>query len=136
MAEIFVATSRGLASWGHDVGISKHIYKLGVADGSAVEAVQALADTAFAGETDWQLLHAEPTTIDEATAIAGLAKRETVIDPRYYPKIKDGRGVFKVKPDNVERHFLVKKALEGTEERAFKVKPGDIGAYLVLSAQR
>ena len=136
MAEIYVATSKGLAAWGHEVGISKHVYKLGVAEGRAEDAVQALNESAFAGEADWKLVGAEPAEVDEATAIDRLAKRETVIEPRYYPKIKEGRGVFKVKFANVERHFIVKKALEGTEERDFKVKPADIGAYLIHSAQR
>lgn len=136
MAEIYVATSRGLSNWGHEVGISKSVYKLGVTEGSAADAVQELNEQTFAGETDWQLLHSEPTTLTEADAIERLAKRETLIDPRYYPRIKEGRGVFKVKPQNVERHFLVKNALEGTEERAFKVKPAHVGTYLTHSAQR
>lgn len=38
MAVVYIATSKNLAGWAADVGLTKHVYKLGVAEGSADDA--------------------------------------------------------------------------------------------------
>ena len=139
MPVVFVASSRELAKWGGDVGLTKHIYKLGVTEDSAEEAVKAMNETACAGFSDWKLLKTETLeSVDEEALIARLAQRERMVDPALYPKIRGERGIFKVKPENVENHFLVKHALanEQTELKLFKAKPEDVGAYLINSAVR
>ena len=139
MPVVFVASSRDLGKWGGDVGLTKHIYKLGVAEDSAEAAVKAMNDTAVAGFSDWKLLQQEDVEgADEEALIARLAQREKMVDPGLYPKIRGERGIFKVKPENVENHFLVKHALESqhTELKTFKAKPADVGTYLINSALR
>jgi hypothetical protein len=139
MPVVFVASSRELGKWGGDVGLTKHIYKLGVAEESAEAAVKAMNESAAAGFSDWKLLKKEQVeTADEDALLARLANREKMVDPGLYPKIRGERGIFKVKPENVENHFLVKHALESehSELKAFKAKPTDVGTYLINSALR
>jgi hypothetical protein len=139
MPVVFVASSRDLGKWGADVGLTKHIYKLGVAEESAEDAVNAMNENATGGFSDWKLLKNETLEgADEEALIARLAQREKMVDPGLYPKIRGARGIFKVKPDNVENHFLVKHALENeqAELKAFKATPADVGQYLITSALR
>jgi hypothetical protein len=139
MPVVFVASSRDLGKWGGDVGLTKHIYKLGVAEESAEAAVKAMNDNAAAGFADWKLLKTEEVEgADEDALIARLSQREKMVDPGLYPKIRGERGIFKVKPENVENHFLVKHALENeqAELKAFKATPVDVGTYLITSATR
>jgi hypothetical protein len=84
------------------------------------------------------VLSEEMAEAAEEALIARLAKRERMVDPALYPKIRGERGIFKVKPENVESHFLVKFALENqqAELKAFKLVPEDIGKYLIASATR
>lgn len=139
MPVVFVCSSRELGQWGGDVGLTKHIYKLGVTDDSAEAAVKAMNESAAAGFSDWKLLKKEEVgSADEAALIARLGNREKIVDPGLYPKIRGERGIFKVKPENVENHFLVKHALENehAELKTFKAKPVDVGTYLINSALR
>lgn len=137
MTVLFVATSKNLASWAADVGLTKHVYKVGVAEGAADDAITALNNESYAGESDWRLLkQQEVETLDEAEAIERLAKREKMVDPNYYPKIRGATGIFKVKIGNVANHLLVKRALAGDEQKIDKVKTADIAAYLFQNAQQ
>ena len=139
MPLVFVCSSRDLGKWGGDVGLTKHIYKLGVTEDSAEDAVKAMNDSAVAGFSDWKLLKKEEMeSADEEALIERLSKREKMVDPGLYPKIRGERGIFKVKPENVENHFLVKHALESqhSELKAFKATPADVGTYLIHSALR
>jgi len=137
MAVVYVARSLALQKWGAEVGVTKHLFKIGVAD-SAEAAVKALNERGCAGVTDWKLVVKEATDldIDENGAIERLAAREKMVDPNLYPRLKGERGVVKVKPANVENHLMVKKALLGEEDIAIKVTPAVIGTYLIANALR
>jgi len=133
---VYIATSKNLAGWAADVGLTKHVYKIGIAQGSAEDAIEALNDEGFAGESDWRLLKEQDVNdLDEAAAVDRLAKREKMVDPNYYPKIRGAAGIFKVKIGNVANHLLVKRALAGDEQKVDKVKTADIAAYLIQNAQ-
>ena len=137
MAVVYVAKSSALQKWGAEVGVTKNLFKIGVAD-SAEAAVKALNDAGCAGATDWKLVAKEATDLDigEDAAIERLGAREKMVDPNLYPRLKGERGVVKVKPASVENHLMVKKALEGQEDIAIKITPAVIGAYLIANALR
>jgi hypothetical protein len=135
MAVAFVAKSTGLSKWGADVGVSKHLFKFGVAENSAEAAIKAMNDAGCAGEHDWKLLVKETVEgAEEETALARLGMKVKPLDSNLYPHLKGERGIFKIKPESVENHLMVKKALDGDEDIAIKVKPEDIGAYLIANA--
>jgi hypothetical protein len=134
MGAIYVARSVKLGKWASDVGLSKHIYKLGYSD----DDVKALVAQGWAGEDDWQLVKSVAADgLDEAQLIERVGRREKAIDPRYYPRIRDAAGLFKVDPAHVENHMLVARALAGEAERvAIKLTPADFAAYLIEMARR
>ncbi|SRR5579875_2310543 len=134
MATIYVARSAKLSKWASDVGLSKHIYKLGCTE----EDLKALIARGWAGEDDWQLVKTVAAEgVDEAQIIERVARREKPIEPRYYPRIREATGLFKVDPAHVENHILVARALAGEAERvAIKLKPADFAAYLLDIARR
>lgn len=130
MGTIYVARSKALSQWGYDVGLSKHIYKVGYTEQPIKDVVAA----GWAGETDWELVKkqddVEGTSEDEI--IARLAAKQKMIDPRLNPRIKDTMGIFRIVPTQVENHLLVTRALAGEPEiRDLKIKPADIAAYLI-----
>ena len=137
MATLYVATSKGLASWGSDVGLTKYIYKVGVADDSAEAAIKELNAAAYAGQTDWKLARKlDGIDVDEATILARVAAKEKAVDPTYYPRIKNTSGIFKLRIANVESQLLVQQALKGEDPHLAKVKSADIAVYLLnLAAQ-
>jgi hypothetical protein len=136
MTILYVAASKTVAEWAADVGLTKHVYKVGVAEGSADDVVKALNDSGCAGGGDWKILKKEDIDgIDETAAIARVAHREKMVDPAYYPKIRGAQGLFRVKIGNVANHLLVKRALAGEEQKIDKVKTADIAAYLLQAAQ-
>jgi hypothetical protein len=135
MAVIYVARSAALSKWASDVGLSKNVFKVGVAEEPLKDL---LAEAGWAGETDWTLVKKDDAgELTEDAVIERLAKRETAIDPKYYPRIRDTRGLFKVNQVHVESHIIVGRALEGGGERiAMKLKPVDFGSYLIHNAKR
>jgi hypothetical protein len=135
MAVIYVARSAALSKWASDVGLSKNIFKVGVAEEPVKDLIAA---EGWAGVTDWTLVKKdEAGDLTEEAALERLAKRETVVDPKYYPRIRDTRGLFKVNPVHVESHIIVGRALEGGAERvAVKLKPADFASYLIHNAKR
>jgi hypothetical protein len=136
MAFVYVATSKNLAGWASDVGLTKHVYKIGVAEHSAEEAIDALNGEACAGESDWRLVKQQAVeALDETRILERLGKKEKMIDPAYYPKIRGAIGIFRVKVANVANHLLVQRALAGEEERVGNVKATDIAAYLIQIPQ-
>ena len=135
MAKLYVALSQALGDWGKDVGITKHLYKVGIVDGNAPDATEALNNALVAGEADWRVLVVRDVAdLDEATVMTRLARKEKMVDPALYPRIKGARGVFKVKEKNVENHFVVKQALAGNTWHSGKPKPTDFAAYLIANA--
>jgi hypothetical protein len=56
MSVFFVARSTKLGRWASDVGLGKHVYKVGVADGDP----KPLAAQGWAGENDWTIVRRRP----------------------------------------------------------------------------
>jgi hypothetical protein len=129
MAVLFVARSAKLSKWASDVGLSKHVYKVGIAE----EPLKPVLAQGWCGETDWMLVKkAAAAGLEEEAAIERLAAKERMIDPGLYPRLKGTRGVFKVAPAHVENHILVTRALAGEAElKELKLKPGDFADYLL-----
>jgi len=134
MATIYVARSSKVGRWASDVGLSKHVFKLGCTE----EDAKALAAAGWAGETDWQIVKRQTVEgLTEADAIERVARKEKLIDPNLYPKLRGAAGVFKVIPAHVENHILVSRALAGQAERIeLKLKPADFADYLIGNAVR
>jgi hypothetical protein len=134
MAVIFVARSAAFSKWASDVGLSKNVFKVGIAD----EPIKDLIAEGWGGATDWTLVKKEDAgELTEGAMLERLARRETPIDPKYYPRIRDTPGLFKVNPVHVESHIIVGRALEGGAERiAIKLKPADFATYLIHNAKR
>ncbi len=136
MPVIYVARSKSLSDWGASVGISKSLFKVGVADGTGKSAVATLNDEECAGLDDWRLVGSEDADdLDEDAALARLGTTDMVVEPTYYPRIRGAAGIFRVKPDKVENSLLVEKAFAGDESLDFKVKPGDFATYLIKNAR-
>jgi hypothetical protein len=134
MPVLFVARSAQLGRWSSDVGLGKHVYKIGVTE----EDPKALAATGWAGESDWKIVKSEPVEgLGEEEAIERLGRKEKMIEPRLYPKLKGAQGVFRVVQAHVENHFIVARALAGESDKLnLKVKPADFAAYLIHNATR
>jgi hypothetical protein len=134
MATIYVARSVKTGKWASDVGLGKHVYKLGVTDDDPKQT----AASGWAGETDWSIVKAEPAdNLGEDEAIDRLAGKERMIDPNLYPKLKGARGVFRLNEAKVENHIVVSRALAGESDlKALKLKPADFAAYLIANAKR
>ncbi len=134
MSVLYVARSAKLARWASDVGFGKHLYKLGVSD----DDPKALAAAGWAGEADWKIVRRDEVEgLSEAEALERLARKEKMIDPNLYPKLKGAAGVFRVVADHVENHIIVSRALAGdSDRRDMKLTPADFAAYLVHNALR
>ena len=134
MLVLYVARSAKLARWASDVGFGKHIYKLGICE----DDPKALAAAGWAGEADWKIVRSEEVEgLSESEAHERLARKERMIDPNLYPKLKGAPGVFRVAADHVENHIIVSRALAGDSDRLdLKLKPTDFAAYLVHNALR
>ena len=52
MGTIFVARSKTIGDWGYDVGLSKHLYKVGYTE----EPVRDVVAAGWAGVADWSLV--------------------------------------------------------------------------------
>ena len=134
MQVLYIARSAKLCRWASDVGLGKHVYKVGIAEGDP----KALASTGWAGETDWTITRKQTVEgLSEEEALARLARKEKVIEPNLYPKLKGAAGVFRVAPTRVESHIIVTRALAGDSDRAeIKLKPTDFADYLIHNTLR
>jgi len=135
MAILYVATSKSLAEWGEEVGLTKHLYKIGVTEEPAEAIAPGLNETQHGGRADWTLVkHVKVNALTDEIIRERLSKKEKAVDPALYPRIRGALGIFKVKITNVENHIMVKKALAGEEPKNLKLKPADIAAYLFANA--
>ena len=138
MGVIYVARSAKLSKWASDVGLSKHVFKVGYTEKPLKELIEA----GWAGESDWTVVKKQEVEgIDEETLIERLARKEKMVDPTYYPKLRGTKGIFKVFPARVENHFVVQQALATDPNKElprgeFKPKAGDFGTYLIHNALR
>jgi hypothetical protein len=134
MPVLFVARSSKLARWASDVGFGKHLYKIGISE----DDPKALAAAGWAGEADWKIVRQDEVEgLSEEEAFERLGRRERMIDPKLYPKLKGAQGVFRVAADHVENHIIVSRALAGDSDRLeLKLRPADFAAYLVHNALR
>jgi hypothetical protein len=134
MTILYVASSKGLANWGSDHGLTKHVYKIGVTDGAPEAAIEELNASQHAGQEDWKLAKKAEIDEDEAAILARVGAKEKLVDPAYYPGIKKAPGIFKVKLANVESRLLVEQTLRGETPHVVKIKTADIIDYLVKLA--
>ena len=134
MGILYVARSAKLCRWASDVGLGKHVYKVGVASGDP----RALATAGWAGETDWAILRRRPCEdLTEEEALRRLAGKEKMIDPKLYPKLRGAVGVFRLTHARVENHVIVTRALAGDSgEAEIKLKAADFADYLIHNALR
>jgi hypothetical protein len=134
MGILYVARSVKLGRWASDVGLGKNVYKIGVADGDP----KALAAAGWAGETDWAIVRKMAVEgLSEEEALDRLGRKEKMIDPKLYPKLKGAAGVVRLTPARVENHILVTRALAGQSDRAeVKLKPTDYADYLIHNTMR
>ncbi|HYU11173.1 MAG TPA: hypothetical protein VEK82_01260 [Stellaceae bacterium] len=134
MSVLFVTRSAKLGRWASDVGLGKHVYKVGVSENDPKAVIAA----GWAGETDWKLVGREAVAgLSEEEALQRLARKERMIDPNLYPKLKGAAGVFRLRAEQVENHIIVSRALAGGSDRVdLKLKPADFAAYLIHNATR
>jgi hypothetical protein len=134
MRFLYVARSAKLGRWASDVGLGRHVYKVGVAE----DDPKALAAKGWAGESDWTILRKrEVEDLSEAEALRRLVGKEKMIEPDLYPKLKGAVGVFRLNAPRVENRLLVTRALAGDGGRIeIKLKPGDFADYLIHNATR
>jgi hypothetical protein len=134
MSVIFVARSVKFGKWASDVGLSKHVFKVGVSDGDPKE----IAAQGWGGETDWTILRKRDVEgLSEQEAIERLQRKEKMVDPNYYPRLRGATGIFKVLPEHVENHIIVSRTLAGETDRIeLKLKPADFADYLIHNALR
>jgi hypothetical protein len=134
MGILYVARSAKLARWASDVGLGRHVYKIGIVEGDP----KAVAAEGWAGETDWTIVRKRTADgLSEEDALARLARKEKMIDPNLYPKLKGALGVFRLTAPQVENHLLVTRALAGDGgPAAIKLKPADFADYLIHNALR
>jgi hypothetical protein len=132
MGTLFVARSAKFSDWASDVGLSKNVFKFGYTDAPVEDLVKA----GWGGMDDWTLLGEQAADdLDEAELIAKLARKEKLIDPTYYPRLKGATGIFKVLPDKVENSIIVAKSMaDETISKLPKLKPADFADYLIQNA--
>jgi hypothetical protein len=134
MGFLYVARSTSLARWASDVGLGRHVYKVGVTEADPKTA----AAQGWAGESDWTIVRKRAVEdLTEEEAVARLAQKEKMVDPNLYPKLKGATGVFRLTVPRVENHLLVSRALAGAGGPAeIKLKHGDFADYLIHNALR
>ncbi|HWK43582.1 MAG TPA: hypothetical protein VNT30_02585 [Stellaceae bacterium] len=134
MGHLYVARSATLGKWASDVGLSKHIYKLGFTE----EPIAGVIAAGWAGLTDWKPVKQQAADgLDEAAILDRVAGKVKSIDPTLYPRIKGTQGLFKIVPAQVENHIIVTHALAGNEsDPELKLKPADFADYLIHLASR
>src|SRR5258708_34805028 len=104
MGVIFVARSAKFGKWASDVGLSKHVFKVGYAE----EDPKAIVEKGWGGETDWTLVRKRDAAgLSEEEIVARLARKEETVEPHYYPRLRGAAGIFRVSPRHVAVPSLV-----------------------------
>ncbi len=95
-----------------------------------------MVEKGWGGETDWTLVRKrDADRLSEEDIVARLARKEKMVDPAYYPRLRGATGIFKVSPEHVENHILVSRVMAGGSERLeLKLKPTDFADYLIHNA--
>lgn len=134
MGVIYVARSVKFSKWASDVGLGKHVFKVGLLDSDP----KSVVEKGWASESDWTLVKKrEVEALTEEEALARLGRKEKMIDPVYYPRLRGTSGIFKVSPEHVENHILLGRVMAGESDRIeLKLKPGDFAEYLIQNALR
>src|SRR5262249_16120623 len=110
MRVIYVAGSAKFSKWASDAGVTKNVFKIGYSENDPAPLIAA----GWGGETDWTLVKQRAAEgVTEEEIIERLKRKEKMIDPVYYPRLRGVAGVFKVPPEHVEDHILVTRALAG-----------------------
>ncbi len=132
MGTIYVARSAKFSEWASDVGLSKNVFKLGYADEPVEDAVKAN----WGGADDWTIVGKKAADgLDEAELIAKMARKEKMIDPVYYPRLKGATGIFKVPQDRVENGIIVALTMANDAlPKSLRVKPTDFADYIIQNA--
>jgi hypothetical protein len=132
MGTIYVARSAKISEWASDVGLSKNVFKVGYTE----ERPEELVSAGWGGTDDWTVVGKKAVDgLDEAELIAKLARKERLIDPNYYPRLKGATGIFKVAQDHVENSIFVAKSMANDAlPKSLKVKPADFADYLIQNA--
>ncbi|MBI3444860.1 MAG: hypothetical protein HY055_05775, partial [Magnetospirillum sp.] len=99
-------------------------------------APETLLSAGLGGEKDWLVIKVQEAEGAEETALLErLGRKEKMVDPTYYPRLRGARCIVKVDPNKVENSMRIRKALEtGQEPKEIKVKPADIAQYLINNA--
>jgi hypothetical protein len=134
MATIYVASSKEFQEWASDVGLGKNVYRVGLVEDGTAEG--SLAE-GLAGCGDWKVLAtADAGDMTEADLVAKLGRKEKLVDPAYYPRLRGATGVVRANITAIENSMLVAMALDGKEPpKNFKVKPVDVANHLIRSAR-
>ncbi len=134
MSVLYVARSAALAEWASDVGLSKHVFKVGCTD----EPLEPLIAAGWGGATDWTVVKKQQVEgVDEAQILARLQRKEKMVDPAYYPRLRGATGIFKVAPDHVENHIFIAKSMANEAlPKGLKLKPIDFADYLIHNILR
>ncbi len=134
MSSIYVAFSLAMQEWGSDVGVSKHLFKVGFTDESPEDAIKALNDESYAGQKDWALAGAKLLEgLDQLAVMTRLAERQKVLDPLYYPKIKGAKDIVRLDQRKIEANLVIKRTMEGGDSKVPKLKPANIAEYIIDS---
>src|SRR5262245_62639442 len=131
MGVIYVARSAKFSKWASDAGVAKNVFKIGYSENDPA----ALIAAGWGGETDWTLVKQRAAEgVTEEEIIERLKRKEKMIDPVYYPRLRGVASMVKVPPEHVENHILVTRALAGETDRVVKLKPTDFADYLIQNA--
>ncbi len=134
MTTLYIAVSPIMQEWGADVGISKYLYKVGVTEDAAKDAVAELNAENYAGHKDWELIGERTVDgVDAAGLAVRLGQRQKVIDPLYYPKLKGVKDIVKLDPRKVEANVVIKRTMAGHDSKVPKLKPVDMADYIMDS---
>lgn len=136
MSIIYVAGSKTLSNWGASVGISKSLFRVGIADNDS-DIVAALNAEKIAAADDWKVIGtADGGDLSEADLDTRFAEAAIIVDPAYYPKLRGARGVVRLRPETVENSLLVEKAMANEANLDKKLKPADFADWLIRLARR